>query len=79
MKEGEYVTCINIQSLKGSDAQYHNLKKYKYYKIIEVSEKSTIQIRDENDELNWYYQWRFKTIKEIRKEKLNKIFEQNIS
>ena len=73
MKENDIVICINIQKKHGTDSQEQNLTLNKKYKIIERADpnKNIIQIRDDNEQLNWYYLWRFKPyLKEERKEKL---------
>jgi len=78
MKEGDIVICINIDdsddywTTRRDDLSFLILNKK--YKIIGISIMgTTILIDDSINRPRWYYKWRFVTLKQLRKIKLDKL------
>ena len=63
MKIGDIITCIN------KEWKYHELTSNKNYKILKIQD-DMILIKNNNNEIGWYFNWRFITLKQNRKLKL---------
>ena len=70
MTINDKVICISLEDIPIDDSLIIN----KVYRVLSVNELGNrYLILDETENEHWYFSWRFTTLKQLRKDKLNKL------
>ena len=82
MQKGDKIVCCNISPYKiGESGISTHIKPRltigKSY-IIETADSQAYCVRNDKGNLNWYKKDRFVSLKEYRKQKINKIYESSV-
>ena len=72
MKIGNIITCIINTNENNTHFFINTLTTNKTYKILQIQD-NLILIKNDYNEIVWYYCWRFITLKQNRKQKLLKL------